>query len=64
MSGGHCLLAVAKDVTDFLLLGSNLDSAPGDVLDKVLYVVAPGDVFILIPPVKALSFHPYMYTYM
>lgn len=34
-SGGHCLLAVAKDVEDFVLLGTTLDNAPGDVFDKV-----------------------------
>ncbi|XP_034042768.1 probable tRNA N6-adenosine threonylcarbamoyltransferase, mitochondrial [Thalassophryne amazonica] len=35
ISGGHCLLAVARGVSDFLLLGHSLDSAPGDILDKV-----------------------------
>ncbi|MBN3308421.1 OSGP2 protein, partial [Amia calva] len=35
VSGGHCLLAVAKGVDDFLLLGKSLDEAPGDILDKV-----------------------------
>ncbi|KAM8934166.1 tRNA N6-adenosine threonylcarbamoyltransferase, mitochondrial [Pelodytes ibericus] len=35
ISGGHCLLAVAKNVSDFLLLGQSLDEAPGDTLDKV-----------------------------
>lgn len=34
-SGGHCLLAVAKDVEDFVLLGTSLDNAPGDAFDKV-----------------------------
>ena len=34
-SGGHCLLAVARDVSDFLLLGKGLDDAPGDAFDKV-----------------------------
>lgn len=33
-SGGHCLLAVAKDIDNFELLGSSLDSAPGEAYDK------------------------------
>ncbi|GFR82418.1 tRNA N6-adenosine threonylcarbamoyltransferase [Elysia marginata] len=33
-SGGHCLLAVAKDIDDFELLGSSLDTAPGEAYDK------------------------------
>ncbi|KAJ8732834.1 hypothetical protein PYW07_015433 [Mythimna separata] len=35
ISGGHCLLALVKDIDDFLLLGKSLDNAPGEVLDKV-----------------------------
>ncbi|KAM3608458.1 uncharacterized protein V6R79_025982 [Siganus canaliculatus] len=35
VSGGHSLLAVARGVDDFLLLGQSLDEAPGDTLDKV-----------------------------
>nr|XP_020027994.1 probable tRNA N6-adenosine threonylcarbamoyltransferase, mitochondrial [Castor canadensis] len=35
ISGGHCLLALARGVSDFLLLGKSLDIAPGDMLDKV-----------------------------
>ncbi|XP_063197699.1 tRNA N6-adenosine threonylcarbamoyltransferase, mitochondrial isoform X2 [Chroicocephalus ridibundus] len=35
LSGGHCLLAVAQGVSDFLLLGQSIDIAPGDMLDKV-----------------------------
>uniref|UniRef100_A0A3Q0RGZ3 N(6)-L-threonylcarbamoyladenine synthase n=1 Tax=Amphilophus citrinellus TaxID=61819 RepID=A0A3Q0RGZ3_AMPCI len=35
VSGGHALLAVARGVDDFLLLGHTLDEAPGDTLDKV-----------------------------
>ncbi|XP_051937899.1 tRNA N6-adenosine threonylcarbamoyltransferase, mitochondrial [Hippocampus zosterae] len=35
ISGGHSLLAVARGVDDFLLLGHTLDEAPGDTLDKV-----------------------------
>ncbi|XP_032807176.1 tRNA N6-adenosine threonylcarbamoyltransferase, mitochondrial isoform X2 [Petromyzon marinus] len=34
-SGGHCLLAVARGVDDFLRLGQTLDEAPGDIFDKV-----------------------------
>ena len=36
MSGGHCLLAVVEDVTKFKLLGTCLDTSPGDMLDKVV----------------------------
>ncbi|KAG7240509.1 hypothetical protein INR49_026793 [Caranx melampygus] len=35
VSGGHSLLAVARGVDDFLLLGHSLDEAAGDTLDKV-----------------------------
>ncbi|XP_035689123.1 probable tRNA N6-adenosine threonylcarbamoyltransferase, mitochondrial [Branchiostoma floridae] len=35
LSGGHCLLAVARGVGDFLLLGSTTDEAPGVVFDQV-----------------------------
>ncbi|XP_054579527.1 tRNA N6-adenosine threonylcarbamoyltransferase, mitochondrial isoform X2 [Eptesicus fuscus] len=35
ISGGHCLLALVRGVSDFLLLGQSLDIAPGDMLDKV-----------------------------
>ncbi|XP_063070070.1 tRNA N6-adenosine threonylcarbamoyltransferase, mitochondrial isoform X2 [Engraulis encrasicolus] len=35
ISGGHALLALARGVDDFLLLGQSLDEAPGDTLDKV-----------------------------
>ena len=35
VSGGHCLLAVVKDVDEFYLLGNELDDAPGEALDKV-----------------------------
>ena len=34
-SGGHCLLAIARDISDFLLLGTGLDDSPGDAFDKV-----------------------------
>lgn len=36
ISGGHCILAVANGVSDFLLLGQSLDESPGDAMDKVL----------------------------
>ncbi|XP_072940759.1 tRNA N6-adenosine threonylcarbamoyltransferase, mitochondrial-like [Epargyreus clarus] len=35
ISGGHCLLAVVKDVNKFLLLGESIDNAPGEIFDKV-----------------------------
>ncbi|KAM9804431.1 tRNA N6-adenosine threonylcarbamoyltransferase, mitochondrial [Neosynchiropus ocellatus] len=35
VSGGHTLLAVARGVDDFLLLGYSQDEAAGDTLDKV-----------------------------
>ena len=35
ISGGHSLLALARGIDDFLLLGQALDEAPGDTLDKV-----------------------------
>lgn len=34
-SGGHCQIAVVQNVTKFLLLGTTLDNAPGEVLDKI-----------------------------
>lgn len=37
VSGGHSLLAVARGLDDFLLLGHTLDEAPGDTLDKVKF---------------------------
>lgn len=37
LSGGHCILAVARGVSDFLLLGQTIDIAPGDMLDKVIF---------------------------
>lgn len=33
-SGGHCFLTVARDVSDFLLLGTCLDDSPGEAFDK------------------------------
>ncbi|KAM9484137.1 tRNA N6-adenosine threonylcarbamoyltransferase, mitochondrial isoform 2-T2 [Salvelinus alpinus] len=35
VSGGHSLLALARGIDDFLLLGQTLDEAPGDTMDKV-----------------------------
>ncbi|KAJ8012882.1 hypothetical protein DPEC_G00047490 [Dallia pectoralis] len=35
VSGGHSLLALARGIDDFLLLGQTLDEAPGDSMDKV-----------------------------
>nr|CAD7410577.1 unnamed protein product [Timema cristinae] len=35
ISGGHCLLAVAQGVHQFLLLGQSLDDAPGEAFDKI-----------------------------
>ncbi|XP_013189336.1 tRNA N6-adenosine threonylcarbamoyltransferase, mitochondrial-like [Amyelois transitella] len=35
ISGGHCLLAVAQNVNKFKLLGESMDSAPGEMFDKV-----------------------------
>lgn len=34
-SGGHCQLALVRNVTDFILLGESLDSAPGTCFDRV-----------------------------
>lgn len=35
ISGGHCILAVAKSVDKFFLLGDSVDDAPGEAFDKV-----------------------------
>lgn len=35
VSGGHCLMAVAKSIDNFELLGSTIDDAPGEAFDKV-----------------------------
>lgn len=34
-SGGHCLLAIAQSYNQFYLLGTTLDDAPGEALDKI-----------------------------
>ena len=48
ISGGHCLLAIVQDISDFLLLGSGLDDSPGDAFDKVevfcIFVICSYDV--------------------
>jgi len=38
LSGGHCLLALARDVDDFVLIGKNIDDAPGDAFDKACII--------------------------
>lgn len=35
VSGGHCILTLVRGVSDFLVLGQTIDSAPGDILDKI-----------------------------
>ncbi|XP_049822164.1 tRNA N6-adenosine threonylcarbamoyltransferase, mitochondrial isoform X2 [Aethina tumida] len=35
ISGGHCLVAIARKVDDFLLLGESIDDAPGEAYDKM-----------------------------
>ncbi|VDP77098.1 unnamed protein product [Echinostoma caproni] len=35
LSGGHGLLALARGLEDFILLGTALDASPGDILDKI-----------------------------
>ncbi|XP_060518694.1 tRNA N6-adenosine threonylcarbamoyltransferase, mitochondrial isoform X2 [Cylas formicarius] len=35
ISGGHCLLAIAQSIEDFLLLGESIDDAPGEAFDKM-----------------------------
>ena len=47
ISGGHCLLALVKDVDDFYLLGKSLDDAPGDAFDKVTDSFESSSEFIL-----------------
>lgn len=34
ISGGHCQVAVVRSVSEFLLLGTTIDDAPGEALDK------------------------------
>jgi len=34
ISGGHCLLALARDIDNYELLGSSVDNSPGEALDK------------------------------
>ncbi|CAL7952483.1 unnamed protein product [Xylocopa violacea] len=35
VSGGHCLLAIVESVNKFYLLGTSINSAPGQVFDKI-----------------------------
>ena len=35
ISGGHCLLAIARDINKFEVLGQTIDIAPGDMMDKI-----------------------------
>lgn len=35
ISGGHCLLSIARRYNEFHIMGTKLDDAPGDLLDKV-----------------------------
>ncbi|KAF7390044.1 hypothetical protein HZH68_011901 [Vespula germanica] len=35
ISGGHCMLVVVHDVQKFVMLGSSINNAPGEILDKV-----------------------------
>lgn len=39
ISGGHCLLAVAKTIDLFELLGTTIDDAPGEAFDKVKMLI-------------------------
>ncbi|XP_076061986.1 threonyl-carbamoyl synthesis 4 [Oratosquilla oratoria] len=34
VSGGHCLLVLAKSLTDWNIIGKSVDDAPGEALDK------------------------------
>ncbi|CAG2110897.1 unnamed protein product, partial [Medioppia subpectinata] len=35
ISGGHCLLAIVRNITRYDLLGESVDTAPGEVMDKI-----------------------------
>lgn len=35
MSGGHSLLGIVESTDKFYMLGTSMDNAPGEVLDKV-----------------------------
>lgn len=39
ISGGHCLISYVNNLNDFLLMGQSLDTAPGDLLDKVARIL-------------------------
>ncbi|CAG9784975.1 unnamed protein product [Diatraea saccharalis] len=72
ISGGHCLLALANDVEDFLLLGSCLDNPPGEVMDKAArrlklknipeYAQLPGGRAIELSAQKAKNLDVYKFT--
>ncbi|XP_008559994.1 tRNA N6-adenosine threonylcarbamoyltransferase, mitochondrial [Microplitis demolitor] len=34
ISGGHCLLALVKNISEFYILGKSIDDAPGEAFDK------------------------------
>ncbi|XP_023238190.1 probable tRNA N6-adenosine threonylcarbamoyltransferase, mitochondrial [Centruroides sculpturatus] len=46
-SGGHCQIALVQNVNKFLLLGTTIDCAPGEVLDKKVNTSELGEVVIL-----------------
>ncbi|XP_002737251.1 tRNA N6-adenosine threonylcarbamoyltransferase, mitochondrial-like [Saccoglossus kowalevskii] len=35
VSGGHCIIAVARDLGNYLILGQTKDDAPGEAYDKI-----------------------------
>ncbi|XP_043504287.1 probable tRNA N6-adenosine threonylcarbamoyltransferase, mitochondrial isoform X3 [Polistes fuscatus] len=35
ISGGHCMLVVVQNAEEFILLGSTVSNAPGEIIDKV-----------------------------
>ncbi|CAG2101647.1 unnamed protein product [Medioppia subpectinata] len=35
ISGGHCLLAIVRNITRYDLLGESIDTAPGELMDKI-----------------------------
>lgn len=38
ISGGHALIVWVESAAKFKIIGRNLDSAPGDVIDKVTFI--------------------------
>ncbi|XP_059052410.1 tRNA N6-adenosine threonylcarbamoyltransferase, mitochondrial-like [Achroia grisella] len=57
ISGGHCLLALVKDIDNFFLLGEGLDNAPGEIMDKVARRLKLKNIaeFSLMPGGKAIE---------